>query len=287
MPLAARASAVPSYKVGLPHVTDDVRRAGLLAQLSDGHRRAKVVWVVGLPGAGKTSLVARWIAESNVRAMGYRLDADDADGAAWVDAVGESCSPEGEALPVWSPENQADLAEFARPFFATLARRELTLVIDDGHRVGDDSPIFAMLAELHEVAGDALRVIVVSRRAPPPVLARGSVAGWLALVDDLRLTADEAAAVACASAGGALGPEELAALDEADGWLAHVLVLSRQRRAGHSFRGDLRRASVTSSRPSSWPPCRATTARGCAASPSCPRFPTTATTMARAGWRPR
>lgn len=136
MPSTARAPTARSYKVGLPRVTDHVRRGALLAQLAESHRRAKVTWVVGLPGSGKTSLVGRWIEEASVRAMVYRLDADDADGAAWIDAIAEWCAPEGVALPVWSPENQADLADFARPFFGSLAREELTLSALQAHLRG-------------------------------------------------------------------------------------------------------------------------------------------------------
>ncbi len=238
MARTAHSLAVRSYKVGIQRVADHVRRDALLAQLTESHRRAKVTWVVGLPGSGKTSLVARWIEESDERAMVYRLDADDADGAAWVDAVAEASASDRSSLPVWSPENQADLADFARPFFAALTREPLTLVIDDGHRVSDDAPLFAMLGEMREVAGDALRLVVISRRAPPPALARGLIGGWLALVDDLRLTPAEAIAIARAATGDALRAEDQAALAGADGWLAYVLALSRRKTSVVSLAED-------------------------------------------------
>lgn len=42
-----------------------------------------VVWITGAPGAGKTTLVAGWLAARNQRALWYQLDAGDSDPAAF------------------------------------------------------------------------------------------------------------------------------------------------------------------------------------------------------------
>ena len=101
-------SGAPSYKRAVPRVSEHVPRPGLAARLTDGVRRASLVWVVGLPGSGKTSLVARWIAESGRPYLWYRLDENDVDVASLFDAIAHSVS-DSRRLPVWSPENQADL----------------------------------------------------------------------------------------------------------------------------------------------------------------------------------
>ena len=218
------APAATSYKTGIPRTHDHVRRPGLLGQITKFHRQRPITWVVGLPGAGKTSLVARWVEESRGKTLWYRFDERDGDGAGLLDALNAS-----GRLPVWSPENQVELAEFARRFFAELAGESLTVVLDDLHRVPDDAPALAMLDAIHDVCGPQLRILAVSRREPPPSLSRGVVGGWLGLVDDLRLTADETKAIAAGASGRALTAEELAT---ADGWLAHVLALAHgQKRA--------------------------------------------------------
>ena len=231
-------SGAPSYKRAVPRVSEHVARPGLAARLSDAVRRASLVWVVGLPGSGKTSLVARWIAECERPYFWYRLDENDVDVASLFDAIAHFVS-DSRRLPVWSPENQADLAEFARSFFGELAREPLTLVLDDCHRVADDSAVLRVLEQLREVGGDSLRAVLVSRRGPPPALARGLVGGWLELVDGLRLSAAETRAIAVALRGGELSAAETRALEHTDGWLAHVLALARARSSDVDLPADL------------------------------------------------
>jgi hypothetical protein len=138
----------------------------------------------------------------------------------------------GRSLPVWSPEHQADLGDFTRRFFSELAREPLTVVLDDCHRVPDDSPLLTLLEQAREVCGDRLRWVLISRRAPPPLLARGRVGGWLDVLDDLRLSPAEALDLARSLRGRELSPAEARALDGADGWLAHVLALTRAHQPG-------------------------------------------------------
>jgi hypothetical protein len=231
--LSVKKSA-PSYKRAVPRVADHVLRPKLLEQLADATAKAPITWLTGLPGAGKTSLVARFVVDRPV--VWYRLDESDSDVAPLFHAL----NGEGQ-LPVWSPENQADLVEFARDFFAEIAKSPLLLVLDDCHRVPDASPTLAMLEELRDVAGHNLRVVLISRRAPPPPLARGVVGGWVELIDGLRLSDAEARAIATAVRGAALTKEEEGALDRADGWLAHVLTLARTRRRTDELPPDLER----------------------------------------------
>lgn len=196
-------------------------------RIGQSHRSAPLTFVVGLPGAGKTSAVARFVEEVSGPTLWYRLDHDDADGAGWFHALATALDGERGHLPVWSPENQEDLSEFAIRFFSELAQKPLTLVLDDCHRVADDAPILEMLACFQKLAGRNLRAVLISRREPSPTLSRGIVGGWLRVVDDLRLSSKEAIEIARALRGGSLGDEEVAALGSADGWLAHVLALSR------------------------------------------------------------
>src|SRR5207248_2580635 len=129
---AGSSKATLTYKRGIPTLHDHVPRPALLARLEAATRRAPITWVAGLPGSGKTSLVARWIEEAKRPCLWYRLDEHDADLAQLFHALACSAS---RALPVWSPEHQADLADFARAFFAELAREPVTIVLDDCHRI--------------------------------------------------------------------------------------------------------------------------------------------------------
>lgn len=231
--------SAPTYKRAIPRVVDHIRRSSLLSELADATAKAPITWVSGLPGAGKTSLVARWVETSEVPVVWYRLDTHDADVAPVFDAL--QAALEARKLPEWSPENQANLVDFARDFFAELAREPLVLVFDDCHRIPDASPTLTVLEELRHVAGQNLRLVLISRRAPPPALARGLVGGWVRAIDDLRLSKEETLAIASAVRGGALSAAETTALDRADGWLAHVLTLARTKRRTEDLPPDLER----------------------------------------------
>jgi LuxR family maltose regulon positive regulatory protein len=206
----------------IPRTRDHVRREALLAEIGERHRRSPITWVVGLPGAGKTSVVARFVEELDRNILWYRLDERDGDGASLLDALNDK----GQ-LPVWSPENQVEVGDFARLFFGEMAQEQVTVVFDDCHRVADDAAVLTMLEAIAEVCGANLRIIAVSRRRPPPSLARGEVGGWLGVIDDLRLSTEETRAIAGAVGGRAVSGDEL---DTADGWLAHVLALAHGRK---------------------------------------------------------
>ncbi len=224
-----------SYKLSVPIAADQVPRPRQVQALDQALAAAPIVWVLGLPGAGKTSTVAQWVqaaAARGERCLWWRLDEDDADVAALFDALRHHPLHDAAArLPAWSPDHQADERRFAQRFFSQLAHGEgdarLTLVLDDCHRLADGSLLFEMLDAAREVAGDRLRFVLVSRRAPPPPLARGTLPGWLRVFDDLGLTLDEAAAVAERASGRAWSRAEIEGLRPAQGWMAHVLALSR------------------------------------------------------------
>jgi len=219
-------ASASSYKLQAPRVARHLRRGAQLRDLGEAVQAHPLTWVMGLPGAGKTSLVACWLAESATPAIWYRLDESDADVAALFAAITEAAGAD-RRLPEWSPEHQADLARFSERFFSELAGEPLRLVLDDCHRVADDSPALAVLETAQRVCGEHLRIVAISRRAPPPALERGRFGGWLGWIDDLRLGEEEAGLLFEAARGRPLDVEEREHLAEADGWLAHVLAVAR------------------------------------------------------------
>jgi hypothetical protein len=232
-------TAAHSYKLAAPGITGQVPRPKQLVALSAALAGAPLVWMVGLPGAGKTSTAAQWAHDAltlDEHCIWYRLDEDDADIAGLFDALRHH--PQHGAphrLSAWSPDNQPDLRRFSQRFFSLLAagtESRLTLILDDCHRVPDGSPLFDMLDAARETCGEQLRFLLIGRRPPPLPLARGVVPGWLAVYDDLGLSLDEAAAVAEGVSGRAWRPDEVQALQAANGWMAHVLALARSRHAG-------------------------------------------------------
>ena len=161
-----------SYKLIIPRVDDHFRRSDLMRALASSHARHPLTWVMGLPGSGKTSLVSRWAQESGTPCIWYHLEDSDNDVAGLFHAL-VNATTRTRALPVWSPEHQADLPDFARRLFAGLASAPITLVLDDCHRIPDDSATLGLFEHVVKACADTVRVVLISRRYPPPGLARG------------------------------------------------------------------------------------------------------------------
>ena len=72
-----------SYKLALPRVEGQVLRTRQVEALTGALGHSPLVWLLGLPGAGKTSTAAQWVHASRSgegqRCIWYRLDEDDAD----------------------------------------------------------------------------------------------------------------------------------------------------------------------------------------------------------------
>ena len=70
-------------KLSVPHLDQVIDRERLFAQLDQRLSSGAVVWLEGMAGAGKTVLAASYVARRQLPALWYRLDAGDADPAAF------------------------------------------------------------------------------------------------------------------------------------------------------------------------------------------------------------
>lgn len=219
-------------KLSLPHLHETVPRSRLLDALRDVEER--LIWVSGPPGAGKTCLLSDYVRRESIPHLWYQLDPGDEDPAVlfpWLTrAASALVSGPDRILPRFGAEFLPGLPTFTRRFFEVLCEalpKPAWLVFDDYHQIGEASPLHELIAAAAESIPAGVTLVVASRGEPPAALARlrlhrrMATLGW----PELRLTVEEARAVAAQTPTPAAvdGIERLHALS--DGWIAGLILL--------------------------------------------------------------
>jgi LuxR family transcriptional regulator, maltose regulon positive regulatory protein len=164
--------------------------------LGSGH-----LWVSAPAGSGKTSLASNYAEARKACCVWYQMDAGDADPATFFYflglALGRVAPQAKEKLPLLTPEYLLAVPTFARRFFEQFYcqfESPAVVVFDNYQELQADAGIHELFGLAIASCPAGVKIIVLSRESPPPILARLVVEGKLQVMgwEDIRLTRHEA-----------------------------------------------------------------------------------------------
>ena len=204
--MTTKPTSSPIAKITRPLLPEVLARPRLFKLLKRALRRS-IVWVSGPAGAGKTTLVASYLAAAAGMILWYQVDGSDTDPEAFFFylslAVGH-LMPRGKTpIPDLSPKKGSVIPKkgpgvevFTRHYIHQLCERlpkDCVLVFDNYQNVPLDSPFHEAMRNLLDAIPEGCRVIAISRDAPPPSLVRLRANQEMELIggDLLRATPQE------------------------------------------------------------------------------------------------
>ncbi|MBL8515834.1 MAG: hypothetical protein JNM76_02600 [Betaproteobacteria bacterium] len=202
-----------------------VPRQRLLAAVAGSD--ARVIWIHGRPGSGKTLFAARLSETRRGDRLWVQLDADDRNPAVFLEYLRMALPRLVRTLPMpdlAAPDLPAFVRRFSRLMFAAL-REDSLLVLEDFHEIGA-SPLAELLPVLCAEAGAHVTILITSREPAPPAFTAMRMRGALHLMDagSLQFSADETASLLAMM--GVSGPADQLCR-EADGWAAGITLLAQ------------------------------------------------------------
>ncbi|OGP65312.1 MAG: hypothetical protein A2169_02370 [Deltaproteobacteria bacterium RBG_13_47_9] len=228
-------------KITRPRAKGILPRKRLFRLLDQGWNRP-IAWVSGPPGSGKTSLVASYLDARKLPCLWYQIDEGDSDIASffyYIGLAGKKASPgTRKSLPLLTPEYLSRIPTFTLRFFENLYGRLKTpffIVFDNYRWVALDSPLHEVILNGISIIPEGVKVILISRREPPPVFARlhahdqmGSL-GW----NELRFTLEESRDIVGLRTPEIRSKKTIRRLHQiTDGWVAGLILVSDAVRRG-------------------------------------------------------
>jgi len=227
-------------KLTRPATAATYSRTRLFEEL-DKADAAPVVWVVGPPGSGKTTLIADYTATRRLQALWYQVDRGDADIASFFFYLAQAVQGErrgSKPLPQFESAYAANVEAFARNYFRDLYARleKPCLVFDNCQDVDARDPLYGVLRVAIDELPQGGRLFIISRLSPPTGFARLRARGRLRLIGwaELRLTLEEAAGVAAVRNAGITAAEVERLHARTHGWAAGFILLMQDQPARSS-----------------------------------------------------
>jgi ATP/maltotriose-dependent transcriptional regulator MalT len=208
-----------------------------LFELIDCKRDHPLILVAAPPGAGKTVLIASYIAARALPAVWYQADRGDAAPLAFFSYLTQAArrlAPRKRPLPEASLEAIANLSAFGRCYFREFFARLPTgalVVFDNFQEIPEDSEVQRVMGEAFEEIPEGRTVVLISRVDLPAQYSRFAADKRMTRIDWEQLQFTFAETRALAGVQGIGNGLDIRGLhDQARGWAAGVtLMLERHR----------------------------------------------------------
>ncbi|MFV1948850.1 MAG: hypothetical protein ACC633_02830, partial [Anaerolineales bacterium] len=230
-----KSQALASAKISRPLVPGDILMRERLFELLDSGRSRPVIWISGLAGSGKTTLVSSFTDARDLPSHWYRVDSGDSDPAGlfyYLGLLGKKAAPRRKkGLPLFTPEYAMGLDRFSQNFFEDLYTRIKTpglIVFDNVQEVADESLFHQVILEGVSRLPEGLSIALVSRNDPPPVYSRHVANREVEVIrgDSMRLDMEEFRDILESHGHRDLADHDAAHLyDLVDGWVAGVMLM--------------------------------------------------------------
>lgn len=179
-----------------PLASNNYQRSDLHNLLDEANSRQLIV-ISGPPGAGKSDLVATYIATRHLPSIWYQVDSADKDLATFFHYFGiaaREAMPHKEAsVPDWHPELSQEITAFAKRYFQEIYQHleaPFLIVLDDYQEVEDAAALHDVICVGCKELSSRGRMVILSRKGCPPTLMRQCTRDSVAIIepDDLRLS---------------------------------------------------------------------------------------------------
>jgi len=240
-------------KLTPPRLHAIIHRKRLFTLVDEKCRHHSLVWIAGPPGAGKTSLVASYLASHKQRTLWYHVDSGDADLSTFFHYLAQGAQAAAGRrklrLPALTPEFMADVPGFTRRFMRELWSKvplPAVLVLDNYHELPIEASLHKVLpiALAEFPAGAAF--MVISRGEVPEQFARELVHNGVGHIrwDDLRFTFEETTSLARSMSD--IDEETIRSLyARANGWVAGTVLMLERFKAHEAWNAPIPSETMT------------------------------------------
>ena len=227
-------------KLTAPRLPKVVERLHLYRQLDQMLKLRPIVWIVGAPGMGKTTLVNSYLRARKNKPLWYQFDAGDQDPATFFHYLRlgfQAYAPRSRlSLPQLTAEYFGGLQIFVRRFFEQLLSNRLApriLVFDNYQDFPENSVVQQLLPIGMEILPPGVSVIVMSREQPSEAWVKLRANQHMNLIEEesLRFTEKEEEVLLSMHLGEqqqARFGQQRAVLKMAEGWVAGLILLIEQ-----------------------------------------------------------